>query len=79
MTKSEAYDAIAQAGPLLASLEKIIRQAMAVLNLPDELIDHDLKIPADVEIPKKPILKVVSTDKGDPGDWKWDKTIYGDD
>ncbi len=69
MTKSEAYDAIAQARPLLDSLERIIRKAMAVLEFPDELL------PKEAENPPK--LTIVPKD--DPKDWTWDTKIYGDD
>lgn len=79
MTKAEAYDAIAQAGPLLASLEKIIRTAMAVLDLPDELIPTEAVNP-----PKLRVVSINDAKQGDPNDWEWDKLnwdnkIYGDD
>ena len=86
MTREEAYDAIAQAPALIASLEKILKKAAEVLEI--DLEPPKLKVELPVFTVIKPDLKVVPiTDakQGDPADWswnitpKWDGKIYGDD
>jgi hypothetical protein len=61
VTREEALDAIAQSGPLLEAIERILREAQRVLDITDE----DLK---------KPNLKVINIEdarQGNPNDWKW--------
>ena len=81
MTKSEAIDAINQAGPLIESLERILRKAMAVLDISDDALPKE-----KVEPPKLRVVRDEHTsDYGKPVDWtwdtlpKWDDKIYGDD
>jgi len=76
MTRAEALDAIAQAGPLIEAIERIVRKVMAVLDLPDELLPKDP--------PKLKVVSITDAKQGDPNDWtydklNWDGKVYGDD
>ena len=64
MTYEEALDVVAQAGPLIESLEKLLQQAALVLEVEPM---PPLKTP--------PVLTVVSdehtSDYGSPANWEW--------
>lgn len=74
MTRDEAIDVITQSRLLIESLEILVRQAMAVLEIPDEALPKERVAP-----PKLTVVPEHTSDYGSPKDWKWDNTIYGDD
>ncbi len=80
MTREEAYDAIAQAPALIASLEKILKKAAEVLEISLEKSSE-----SSLEPPRLKVVSITDAKQGDPADWswnitpKWDGKIYGDD
>jgi hypothetical protein len=73
MTRDEAIDVITQSGLFIDSIELLVREAMIVLDIPP----NALATPA--EPPKLTIVSIDDAKQGNPLDWTWDKTIYGDD